>query len=82
MPSGYILLKSSKLRITEYIGEVLDFLGYLWQKAENQNVDDVAAYQVMAADTEREQEAREWCNAYFGPKWNGAVFGGLNLNLR
>ena len=31
------------------------------------NEDEIAAYQAMAADTEREQEAREWCNAYFGP---------------
>jgi predicted CopG family antitoxin len=26
------------------------------------------AYEEMAADTEREKEAKEWCNAYFGPK--------------
>jgi predicted CopG family antitoxin len=26
------------------------------------------AYKEMAADTERENEAQEWCNAYFGPK--------------
>jgi hypothetical protein len=51
----------------KYIGEVIDFVGYLRQKAQNQNDDDDAAYQAMAADTEREQEAREWCNAYFGP---------------
>jgi predicted CopG family antitoxin len=25
------------------------------------------AYIAMAADTEREQEAQEWCNAAFGP---------------
>ena len=29
--------------------------------------DEIAAYQAMAADAEREQEALEWCNAYFGP---------------
>jgi hypothetical protein len=29
--------------------------------------DEAASYKAMAADTEREQEAREWCNAYFGP---------------
>jgi hypothetical protein len=33
----------------------------------NENADDIEAYKVMAADTEREQEACEWCNAYFGP---------------
>ena len=27
-------------------------------------------YKAMAADTEREQEASEWCNAYFGPAGN------------
>ena len=31
-----------------------------------ENKDEIAAYKAMAADTEREQEAREWCNAYFG----------------
>ncbi|GHV11303.1 hypothetical protein FACS189491_02290 [Spirochaetia bacterium] len=25
------------------------------------------AYKAMAADTEREREAQEWCNASFGP---------------
>jgi hypothetical protein len=25
------------------------------------------AWKAMAADTEREREAGEWCNAYFGP---------------
>jgi len=56
----------------KYFGEVIDFVGYLQQKhicdvAESQNYDEIADYQAMAADTEREQEAREWCNAYFGP---------------
>ncbi|MCL2067812.1 MAG: hypothetical protein FWG99_10150 [Treponema sp.] len=32
-----------------------------------ENEDEIAAYKAMADDTEREQEAREWCNAYFGP---------------
>ena len=27
----------------------------------------IEGYKAMADDTEREQEAREWCNAYFGP---------------
>jgi len=26
----------------------------------------IEGYKAMADDTEREQEAREWCNAYFG----------------
>jgi ribosomal protein L12E/L44/L45/RPP1/RPP2 len=28
------------------------------------------AYKAMAADTEREKEAQEWCNACFGPADN------------
>jgi hypothetical protein len=28
---------------------------------------EIDAYKEMAADTKREQEANEWCNAYFGP---------------
>jgi len=28
--------------------------------------DDAEGYKAMAADTEREREAREWCNACFG----------------
>ena len=56
----------------QYFGKVFDFVGYLRQKhicdvAETQNYDEISDYQAMAADTEREQEAREWCNAYFGP---------------
>jgi len=55
----------------KYFGEVYDFVGYLRLKAQkaaqDENDDEIAAYQAMAADTEREQEAREWCNAYFGP---------------
>jgi hypothetical protein len=52
---------------SRYIGEVLDFVGYLRRKAESENTDDIEAYKAMAADTEREREAGEWCNAYFGP---------------
>jgi hypothetical protein len=28
--------------------------------------ENIDAYKAMAADTEREQEACEWCKAYFG----------------
>jgi molybdopterin synthase catalytic subunit len=52
---------------SRYIGEVLDYVGYLRQKAQNENADDVEAYEAMAADNEREQEAVDWCNACFGP---------------
>ena len=54
----------------KYLGEVFDFVGYLRRKGQNEKENDIAAYQAMAADAEREQEAREWCNAYFGPVCN------------
>ena len=31
----------------QYVGKVFDFVGYLQQKAENQNEDEIAAYQAM-----------------------------------
>jgi hypothetical protein len=52
---------------SRYVNEVIDYVGYLRQKAQNENSGEIDAYKAMAADTEREQEAREWCNAYFGP---------------
>jgi len=61
------LLKEIDNLPPKYLGEVLDFVGYLRQKASKENDDEIDAYKAMAADTEREQEAREWCNAYFGP---------------
>ena len=61
------LLKEINMLPQKYFDEVLDFVGYLRQKAQNENGDDIDAYIAMAADTEREQEAREWCNAYLGP---------------
>ena len=57
------LLKKIDKLSPKYYGEVFDFVGYLQQRAQNEENDDIAAYQAMAADTEREQEAREWCNA-------------------
>ena len=61
------LIKEIDKLPAKYIGEVIDFIGYLRQKTQNENDDDIDAYKAMAADTEREQEAQEWCNAYFGP---------------
>jgi hypothetical protein len=52
---------------SKYIGEVLDYVGYLQQKAQDKKNADIDAYKAMAADTEREREASEWCNVYFGP---------------
>jgi len=67
------LLKNIDSLPQKYFGEIIAFLGYLQQKAQQttaqyENDDEVAAYKAMAADTEREQEALEWCNACFGPK--------------
>ena len=61
------LLKKIDKLPTKYYGEVFDYVGHLQKKEQNEENDDIAAYQAMAADTEREQEAREWCSAYFGP---------------
>jgi hypothetical protein len=60
------LLKEIDKLPPKYVGEVFDYVEYLRKKTQDKKNDDSAAYQAMAADTEREQEAREWCNAYFG----------------
>jgi len=52
---------------SRYFYEVFDYVGYLQQKAQNENADDIEAYKAIPADIEREREASEWCNAYFGP---------------
>jgi hypothetical protein len=44
------------------------------KKAQNEESDEIDAYQAMAADTEREQEASEWCNSYFGLPWKTLLF--------
>ena len=61
------LLKEIDRLPPKYLNEVFDFLEYLRLKAETQKDNAIAEYMAMAADTEREQEASEWCNAYFGP---------------
>ena len=61
------LLKEIDKLPPRYVGEVFDFVEYLRKKTQKENDSDIEAYKAMAADTEREQEAREWCNAYFGP---------------
>jgi hypothetical protein len=60
------LLKEIETLPANCVGEVLDYVGYLRQKAQDINANDIEAYKAMAADTEREREADEWCNAYFG----------------
>ena len=67
MSESASLIKEIENLPSKYYAEVYDFVGYLRQKAQNEIADDIDAYKAMAADTEREQEAREWCNAYFGP---------------
>jgi len=59
------LIKEINKLPSKYIGKVLDYVEYLRQKTQEENADDIDAYKAMAADTEREREAEEWCNAYF-----------------
>jgi len=51
----------------KYFGEVINFVEYLRQKTQKEYGNDTEGYKAMAADTEREHEAQEWCSAYFGP---------------
>ena len=67
MTERAVLLEEIDKLPAKYFGEVLDFLEYLQKKAQNENSGSLDEYEAMAADKEREQEAREWCNAYFGP---------------
>jgi len=52
---------------THYLEKLHDFVFYLQQIARNDYAEEIAEYQAMAADAEREQEACEWCHAYIGP---------------
>jgi len=69
------LLQEIETLPTRYIDEVFDYVKELRQKSqaepaaqnEETNENEIDAYMAMAADDEREQEACEWCNAYFGP---------------
>ena len=70
------LLNEIETLPAKYFYEVVDFVAGMknketLEKAAKTKTDDYQsvgeAYQAMAADTEREQEAREWCGAYFGP---------------
>ncbi|MCL2833368.1 MAG: hypothetical protein FWD78_09390 [Treponema sp.] len=67
MTDRAVLIKEIDKLSPKYYGEVYDFVGYLQRKKQIDQEADTAAYKAMAADTEREQEAHEWCNAYFGP---------------
>ena len=63
MTEHIALLKEIDKLPPKYFGEVFDFVGYLRHKAHQETDDTFGAYQAMAADTEREQEAHEWCGA-------------------
>jgi hypothetical protein len=63
-----LLVKEIETFPPVYQQEILNFVDYLKSKQKNQNLpEDDEAWRAMAADTEREKEAGEWCNAYFGP---------------
>ena len=67
MTSRTALMQEIKKLPSKYYDEVFDFVEYLQRKKQIEYENDVAGYKAMAADTEREQEAQEWCNGYFGP---------------
>ena len=67
MKESAALLKEIEKLPPKYYGEVIDFVEYLRQKTQSEYKNDVEEYKAMAADTEREQAAQEWCNACFGP---------------
>jgi len=66
MTERAVLIDNINKLPTKYFGEVIDFVEYLRKKTQKDNDNEIAEYKAMAADTEREQEAQEWCNAYFG----------------
>ena len=63
------LLKEIDMLPPKYFGELFDFVSFLRQKAKVET-DDASEYQAIAADKERENEAQQWCNSYFGPSHN------------
>jgi hypothetical protein len=68
MPNTEILVQEIEKLPSAYQQEILNFVDYLKTKQRSQIAfEEDEAYQAMAADTEREKEAGEWCNAYFGP---------------
>jgi hypothetical protein len=69
MTDTALLFKEIEGLPANYMGEILDFVGYLKHKAPPLASCE-EAYKAMAADTEREAEALEWCNANFGPIGN------------
>jgi len=70
MTERAVLIKEIDKLSPKYYGEVFEFVEYLHKKKQHHQENEVTGYKAMAADTEREQEAQEWCNAYFGPVCN------------
>jgi hypothetical protein len=64
------LLQEIEALPPECLHEMADFVAYVRHKKQEKALDESGAYKEMAADAEREQEAREWCGAYFGPNRN------------
>ena len=72
MPDRAALLQEIETLPVACLDETFSFLVDIKQRhslknAKTEYSSDKEAYQAMAADNEREQEAQEWCNAYFGP---------------
>jgi len=67
MTERAVLLNEIEKLPPKYFREVINFVEYLRQKTQKEYGNDAEVYKEMAADTEREQEAQEWCSAYFGP---------------
>jgi len=67
MTERAVLLKEIEKLPQKYFSEVIDFVEYLKKKTKLEHNKEIEEYKAMAADAEREQEAQEWCNAYFGP---------------
>jgi len=67
MTERAVLIKEIDKLPAKYFTEVFDFVENLRQKTEREYENDVDGYKAMAADSEREQEAQQWCNASFGP---------------
>ena len=61
MTERAVLLREIDKLSPKYYGKVFDFVSYLQKKTQNEYENDVDGYKAMAADTEREREAQEWC---------------------
>ncbi|MCL2722291.1 MAG: DUF2281 domain-containing protein [Treponema sp.] len=66
MTNHAILLENINNLSPKYFSEVIDFVEYLKKKTQEDHENEIIEYKLMAADIEREKEAQEWCNSYFG----------------